>query len=205
MKKILSLCLLISLLFGVCVTATSCGAYSDEEAAVFIDELLTKEAELNGYIYKDSFKTAEDPGEDVNSPYQQYYRVAPDSKYLTLGALRDAVDEILSETSRDEIYAYAFDGVHTEEYSAPPRFSADKEGNLEINVSDPANSGMRTVALLGSARVKRSTQGHIRAVITVERTKADGTVVRDDEKVVEIRYENGAWRLVNQTMIVGVK
>lgn len=200
MKKLI----LFIIILAIGASLASCGAYSDEEAAAIIDGLLIKEADLNGYLYKDSFHTKEDPGEDVNAAYQKYYEVAPDSKYLTQTALKNAIDEIIATPSRQEIYDYAFNGVSGEDFSVPPRFATAENGNLQINVADHTYDGMRTTAILGTAKVKRSNQTHIRAVITVERKKADGTVVLD-EKEVEILREDGVWRLLDQTMIIAVR
>lgn len=200
MKKALLVLLLTALLIP---SLCSCSYYNDEQAALIIDEVLTKEAELNGYIYGNSFDTAEDPGDDVNSSYQVYYTVAPDSKYLTLSSLMEAVDGLLASGSRDEIYSYAFEGLSTDDFSAPARFAEDEYGNLQINVAENSYAGMRTAAVLGSARVLRSNKTHIKAEFTAIRTSSSGQkteVVLD----VEVIYEDGAWKLSRQTFIASV-
>lgn len=200
MKKISLLFLTALLLFSF----TACSAYSDEEAGAIIDELLTREADLNGYIYGNSFKTAEDPGEDVDSTYQKYYTVHPESKYLTLASLQKEVDSLFASAAREEIEDYAFNGISDgDSYSSPPRFAEDKDGNLQINVADHMYEQMRTVALLGSTRVKRATATHIKAEITVIRYDKNGTPY-EAKKDVELRQEEGEWRLLSQTMVIGV-
>ncbi len=200
MKKLIALILAGGMLF----LFASCGVYSDDETAEILDELLTREADLNGYIYGDSFETQEDPGEDVNSPYQKYYTVHPDSKYVTLSALMNEVDALIASASREEIYAYAFDGVSDgESVSSPPRFAEDKDGRLQINVADNMYAQMRTVYLLGSARALRSTKTHIKAEITVYRFDREGNPV-EATKTVEIRQEDGVWKLLTQSMVIGV-
>lgn len=199
MKKLIVFFLMAAMLF----TLSACGYYSDEEAIPIIDELLTREAELNGYIYGSSFQTEIDPGDDVNASFQRYYNVHPTSKYLTLTALKDAVDAVIASVSREEIYAYAFDGLSSEDSSSPPRFSEDENGVLQINVADNLYAQMRSVYLLGSAKVKRSNQTHIRAEITVIRYDKEGNATTA-KKNVELLLENGAWRLSNPSMIIGV-
>ena len=194
----------ILLLLALLITAfTGCGYYSDAEANEIINDLLIRVADLNGYIYGNSFKTEKDPGDDVDSDYQKYYKVATDSKYITLASLVSEVDSLIVSTSREGIYEYAFQGV-TDETSAsyPPRFAENEDGTLEINVADHMYS-LRTKALLGSAKVLRSNPTHIKAKITVYRFTADGTPI-EAEKEMELRVEDGEWRLVNQTMIIGV-
>lgn len=203
MKKLCAIVLSLLLLFSLPLTLSACTYYSDEETAAIVDEVLTKEADLNRYIYLNAFQTEEDPGDDVNSTYQHYYTVHPDSKYRTISALKDAVNEVIASVSREEIYAYAFDGLSSEDNSVPPRFASDEDGYLQINVSDNAYSQMRSVYRLGSAKAKRSNQTHIKAVITVIRYDKDGNP-REAEKEVELLLEDGQWRLVSQTMIIGV-
>lgn len=197
MKKLLSLLLVFTFLFSL----TACGPYSDEEVNPILDALLIKEAELNGYLYFDSFKTKEEPTEDdLNSPYQHYYLVHPESKYVTMNALKGAVDALYAESVREGIYEHAFDGFDDgEQVSRPPRFYEDKEG-LKINVSDDPYSG-RTLALLGSAEVLRSNKTHILAEITTYQFRNGKPMI--DKKKIEILYEDGAWKLMGQTMIVG--
>ncbi len=198
MKKVLCIMLIAVLL----ISLTACGYYSNDEANEILDELLTREAELNRYIYGDAFKTEEDPGDDVNASYQKYYKVASDSKYLTIASLMAEVDALIVSTSLEAIYEYAFEGLGDEDLSYPPRFAEDSEGHLEINVADHMYSP-RSVALLGSARVKRSNATHIQAEITLYRFDSEGNPI-EVQKDVEIRVENGVWKLVNQTMIIGV-
>ncbi len=204
MRKIIAFTLATAFVLMSLFSLASCGPYSDEEAGEIIDELLKKEAKLNGYIYGGSFKTEKDPGDDVNSTYQKYYTVAEDSEYYTLSALKSAVDEIIAETSREEIYKYAFEGDLYDDTSIPPRFAEDEEGNLQINVADNAYNQMRTVAKLGTVKVKRSTKSHIKAEITVIRTTSSGEK-REATKEVEIILEDGSWKLISQTMIIGVE
>ncbi|MBR2986430.1 MAG: hypothetical protein IKC63_00270 [Clostridia bacterium] len=194
MKKLLSLLILVSMLF----TFSSCNAYSDEEAAKIIDELLIREADLNGYIYFDSFKTKEDPGDDIYEDFQKYYVVAPDSKYLTLASLMGEVDAVFATMAREEIYNYAFYGYESESISFPSRFFEDEEG-LKIDVTNQEFKG-RTVALLGSAKVKRSNATRIRAEVMTYRIDSEGNP-REHIKTVELIKENGVWKLYAQTMI----
>lgn len=212
MKRSLSLFLATLLALFSLITLTACGNYyTDEETNAILDGLLTREADLNGYIYFDSFKTAEDPGDDIYSDYQHYYLVHPDSKYITLASLMGEVDAIFTVEGREPIYEYAFYGFNDSEVdngaskdgetvSRPSRFYEDEEG-LKINVSDEAFSG-RTLYLLGSAVVKRSNETHIRAEITTYRFDSEGNPILH-KKDVEILLENGTWRLMGQTLIAG--
>ena len=110
---------------------------------------------------------------------------------------------MIVSTSRDGIYGYAFDGTSDEIASYPPRFRENETTkNLDINVADKSNYQLRTVALLNSAEVTRSNKTHIKAEITVYRYSADGSVTQG-KKDVEIRMEDGVWKLVNQTLIGG--
>lgn len=202
MKRILAILLSAILLLSLVFSFTACGPYSDAQANAILNELLTREADLNRYVYGDAFKTREDPGDDVDSPYQKYYKVAEDSKYLTLSSLMSEVDALIVSTSREEIYDYAFEGYEDENMSYPPRFAESADGVLEINVADHMYSP-RTVALLGSAKVKRANETHIKANITVYRFDSEGNPIKAT-KTVDIRIENGEWKLVSQTMIVGV-
>lgn len=209
MKKLLSLCLVFLCLFSM----SACGnVYTDAEANEILDTLLTREADLNGYIYFDSFKTKDDPGDDIYSDYQHYYLVHPDSKYVTLASLMGEVDAIFTKEGREPIYDYAFlgfndgavdDGIAEdgESVSRPSRFHEDKEG-LKINVSDEGFSG-RTQYLLGSAKVKRSNETHIRAEITTYRFDKNGNPILH-KKEIEVLFEDGAWKLMGQTLIAGV-
>ena len=198
MKRIL-VCILALLTF---VSLVSCNAYTNAEACVIIDELLIREAELNSYIYGNAYKTKEDPGDDVNAETQRYYEVTEDSKYLTITSLKAAVDDLIVSTSREGIYGYAFDGTTDEYGSRPPRFQENKTSkNIDINVADN-DYKLTTIALLGSAKLKRSNETHIRAEITVYRYKSDGSFVKGT-KEVEIRIEDGVWKLIDQTMIGG--
>lgn len=198
MKRIL-LCILALFMIASLV---SCNEYTDAQANEIIDVLLVREAELNAYIYGDAFETKEDPGEDVNAGTQRYYEVAEDSKYLTIASLKKAVDDLIVSTSRDGIYGYAFDGTNDEYGSRPPRFKENSVSkNIDINVADN-DYKLTTVALLGSAKVSRSNKTHIRADITVFRYKSDGSFTKGT-KEVEIRMENGVWKLIDQTMIGG--
>lgn len=204
MKKILSLILSTVLLLLALVPLTACGSvYSDEEANEILDKLLTREADLNGYIYFDSFKTKEEPSEeDLASDYQHYYVVHPDSKYITLASLMGEVDAIFTVEGREPIYEYAFTGFDDgQSVSRPSRFHEDKEG-LKINVSEEAFSG-KTVYLLGSARVERSNETHIRAEITTYRFNKEGEPILH-KKTVELLVEEGSWKLMGQTLIAGV-
>ena len=125
-----------------------------------------------------------------------------DSKYLTITSLKAAVDSLIVSTSREGIYGYAFDGTTDEYGSRPPRFQENKiSKNIDINVADN-DYKLTTVALLGSAKVKRSNETHIRAEITVYRCKSDGSFEKG-KKEVEIRIEDGVWKLIDQTMIGG--
>lgn len=199
MKRIL-LCILAVLIF---CSLVSCNAYTDEEANEIIDALLIREAELNAYVYGDAYETKEDPGEDVNATTQRYYEVKEDSKYLTITSLKAAVDDLIVSTSREGIYGYAFDGTIDEYGSRPPRFRENSVSkNIDINVADN-DYKLTTVALLGSAKVSRSNETHIRADITVYRYKSDGSFEKGT-KEVEIRKEDGVWKLIDQTMIGGV-
>ncbi|MBR6768805.1 MAG: hypothetical protein IKM34_04895 [Clostridia bacterium] len=198
MKKIL-LCILAVLIL---CSLVSCNAYTDAQANEIIDELLVREAELNSYIYGNAFQTKEDPGEDVDATTQRYYEVREDSKYLTITSLKQAVDDLIVSTSREGIYGYAFDGTNDEYGSRPPRFRENSTSkNIDINVADN-DYKLTTVALLGSAKVSRSNKTHIRADITVYRCKSDGSFEKAS-KEVEIRMENGVWKLIDQTMIGG--
>ncbi len=198
MKKLL--CMILSALLLLSLVA--CGPYSDEEAAEIFDELLTREADLNGYIYFDSFKTKEDPGDDINASFQKYYLVHPDSKYLTIASLMGEVDAIIAREWRTDLYNYAFNGLDDgESISFPSRFFEDEEG-LKIDVTNNEFSG-RTIALLGSAKVKRSNKTHIRAEITVYRLDKEGNPTVHI-KEVEVIFEDGAWKLKGQTLIAGV-
>ena len=199
MKRIL-LCILAVLIF---CSLVSCNAYTDEETNEIIDALLIREAELNAYVYGDAYETKEDPGEDVNATTQRYYEVKEDSKYLTITSLKAAVDDLIVSTSREGIYGYAFDGTIDEYGSRPPRFRENSVSkNIDINVADN-DYKLTTVALLGSAKVSRSNETHIRADITVYRYKSDGSFEKGT-KEVEIRKEDGVWKLIDQTMIGGV-
>lgn len=197
MKKIVSILLLFVCLFSF----VSCGPYSDEEACEIIDALLIREADLNGYIYFDSFKTKEDPGEDVNSSFQRYYLVHPDSKYTKLDQLKAEVDAIYTVEGRENVYEHAFTGIDDgESVSRPSRFFEDEEG-LKINVAGDTYTG-RTLALLGSAKVKRSNSTHIRAEITTYRFNSEGDPIRHI-KEIEVMLEDGAWKLMGQSLIAG--
>ena len=196
MKRIL-LCILAML--TLC-SLVSCNTYTDAEANEIINDLLIREAELNSYIYGNAFQTKEDPGDDVNASTQRYYEVREDSKYLTIASLKKAVDDLIVSTSREGIYGYAFDGTNDEYGSRPPRFKENSTSkNIDINVADN-DYKLTTVALLGSAKVSRSNKTHIRADITVYRYKSDGSFTKAI-KEVEIRLENGVWKLIDQTMI----
>ena len=210
MKKLISLCLVCICLFSL----ASCGSvYSDAEANEILDALLTGEAELNGYIYFDSYKTKEEPSEeDIRSDYQHYYLVHPDSQYITLASLMGAVDKIFTKEGREPIYDYAFRGFNDsavddgvaddgESISRPSRFHEDEEG-LKINVSEEGFSG-RTLYLLGSAKVLRSNETHIRAEIVTYRFDRNGNPILH-KKEVEVLFEDGAWKLMGQTLIAGV-
>ena len=197
MKKLFAILLAILCL----VPLASCGAYSDEEANEILDAILIREAELNGYIYFNSFKTKEDPGDDVDSDFQKYYLVHPDSKYVTLASLMGEVDALYTVEGRENVYEHAFTGLDDgETVSRPPRFFEDEEG-LKINVAGDKYSG-RTLALLGSAKVKRSNATHIRAEITTYRFDSEGNPILHI-KEVELLYEDGAWKLMGQTLIAG--
>lgn len=196
MKRIL-LCILVML--TLC-SLVSCNTYTDAEANEIIDDLLIREAELNSYIYGNAFQTKENPGDDVNADTQRYYEVREDSKFLTIASLKKAVDDLIVSTSRDGIYGYAFDGTTDEYGSRPPRFKENSTSkNIDINVADN-DYKLTTVALLGSAKVMRSNKSHIRAEITVYRYKSDGSFTKAT-KEVEIRLEDGVWKLIDQTMI----
>lgn len=198
MKRIL-LCILALLMLSSLV---SCNAYTDAEANEIIDDLLIREAELNSYVYGNAYKTKEDPGDDANATTQRYYEVTEDSKFLTITSLKTAVDDLIVSTSREGIYGYAFDGTNDEFGSRPPRFKENAVSkNIDINVADN-DYKLTTVALLGSAKVTRSNKTHIRAEITVYRYKSDGSFV-EGTKEVEIRIEDGVWKLIDQTMIGG--
>lgn len=198
MKRIL-LCILALLMLSSLV---SCNAYTDAEANEIIDELLIREAKLNSYIYGNAYKTKEDPGDDVNATTQRYYEVTEDSEFLTIATLKAAVDDLIVSTSREGIYGYAFDGTSDEFGSRPPRFRENAVSkNIDINVADN-DYKLTTVALLGSAKVSRSNKTHIRADITVFRYKSDGSFEKGT-KEVEIRIEDGVWKLIDQTMIGG--
>ncbi|MBQ7365117.1 MAG: hypothetical protein IJW46_05925 [Clostridia bacterium] len=194
MKKILSLVILVAMLFSL----VSCSTYSDEEAAEIIDALLIREAELNGYIYFDSFQTKEDPGDDIYASYQKYYVVHPDSRYVTLASLMGEVDAILATMAREDIYNYAFNGYEDDSVSFPSRFFEDEEG-LKIDVTNNEFKG-RTVALLGSAKVKRSNATRIRAEVVTYRFDSEGNPY-EHIKTVEVINENGVWKLYAQTLI----
>lgn len=197
MKKLLLVLLSLVMLFSFC----ACGAYTDEEAAKIIDALLIREADLNGYIYFDSFKTAKEPTEDdLNSQYQHYYLVDPTSKYVTLTALQSEVDRLYTKEARESVYEHAFTGISDETFSRPPRFFEDEEG-LKINVSGEKYSG-RTLALLGSAKVKRSNEIHILAEVTTYRFDKEGNPILHI-KEIEVLLEDGAWRLMGQSLIAG--
>ena len=213
MKKIIAFCLLLTLTFLSLFSFTACGnIYTDAEVTEILDQLLIREADLNGWIYFDSFKTLEEPSEeDLNSNYQHYYVVHPDSKYVTLASLMGEVDAIFTSDGKQAIYDYAFlgfgdgavdDGVAEdgETVSETSRFYEDEEG-LKINVSVAPYSG-RTLYLLGSAKVKRSTETHIRAEITTYRFDKDGNPILH-KKDVELLFENGSWKLMNSTLIAG--
>ena len=201
MKRILIFVLTVAILGSVC--ACGCSVYTDTEANEIINDLLIREAELNRYIYGDAFKTKEDPGEDVNASTQRYYEVAEDSKYLTITSLKAAVDDLIVSTSREGIYGYAFDGTSDPSGSKPPRFREnEKTKNIDINVADH-DFKLITYALLNSAKVDRSNKTHIRADITIYRFLSDGTIEKD-KKEVEIRMEDGVWKLINQTYVGGV-
>ena len=199
MKKML-LCILAML---TVLSLVSCNTYTDAQANEIINDLLIREAELNTYIYGDAFKTKEDPGEDVDAESQRYYEVTEDSKYLTITTLKAAVDDLIVSTSREGIYGYAFDGTSDENGSKPPRFRENSiSKNIDINVADN-DFKLTTIALLNSAKVDRSNKTHIRATITVYRQKTDGSYEKGT-KQVEIRMEDGVWKLINQTYIGGV-
>ena len=199
MKRITAILLVCMMLVGL----VSCGPYSDEDANAILNEMLTKVSVLNQHIYGDAFKTKEDPGDDVNATFQKYYEVAEDSKYLTLTTLKAEVDSLFGPDAREDVYAFAFDGTNSEDSSTPPRFAENAETkNLEINVADKSDFQLRTVALLSSAKVKRSNATHIRAEITVYRTI--GGVQREEQDIINLVQENGVWKFVETVFIGGV-
>ena len=197
MKKLISLILLLAVL----LTLASCGSpYTDEEVSEIVDSLLKREADLNGYIYFDSFKTKEDPGDDIYASFQKYYLVHPDSKYVTLASLMGEVDAIFATMAREDIYNYAFLGYEDDSLSFPSRFFEDEEG-LKIDVTNQEFKG-RTVALLGSAKVKRANATRIRAEVVTYRFDSEGNPY-EHIKTVELIKENGVWKLYAQTLIAG--
>lgn len=203
-EKIISFILLLTIILGTSTLFYSCkGPITDEMAKEIISPLLVKEAEINGYIYGDKFRTEDDPGDDVNSSFAKYYRVAEDSKYKSIADLKAALSEVYTEKTVSVVCVYAFDGYTDEEdggASIRPRFEEDEKGYLQIDVAkDPYD--MRGVIHPDTVRVIRSTNSLMRVKIDYSRFSKDGreTVI---EKTLELSLENGSWRLNTQTFAV---
>jgi len=199
--KIKRLSVLILLISFICSLFCSCkGPVSDSELIEIITPLLEREAELCSYIYGDAFKTSQDPGDDVSSSFAKYYEVREDSKYRSIDALKEEINAVYTKETAEIISIFAFNGYTDESdggASVTPRFAETKDGILQIDVArEPYD--MRGIIHASTAVVKRSSARMIRASVKFSRFSSDGreTVVK---KTLELKMEDGVWRLDSQT------
>ena len=187
-KRIISLILVLSTLVLTLFSFASCGEkYTDEEARGILAELLEKEVKICNVIYGEGLKTREDPGEHKNDSTFYYMEVSPDSEYIGLSQLKEAVKEVYATDVLLDVWEYAFGSDGEEEKTIIPRY-AEKDGYLQIDVTKEGFN-LKNVAYIGESEVKRTRKNMIEIEIKI--SSDGGATFR--EKTLVLKNENEVW------------
>lgn len=200
-KKIFSFILIFAFLSSFLLSFSSCApAYSDDEAKAILAEVLEKETRLCVILYGEGLKTRDDPGDHVNDSTFYYMEVAPDSEYVGLDELKEAVKETYAEDIRAVVWEYAFGSDdETKENQFIPRY-AENDGYLQIDVTNEGFD-LRSVAYIEESEVIRARKNTIEIEIKV--SGDGGKTFR--EKTLVLKLEDGAWKLDTQSWCVGIQ
>ena len=206
-KRIISIFLALTMLL-LLPLSTSCalfkGPISDEQLREMLTELLPKDAELTGYIWGDSFTTAKQPEEDDYDAYAPiYYAVSADAPYKSVKALKSEVEKIYSSELTQIICEYAFESSDL----VMSRFcdDVDDKGNvigLRMDVTKNHKPyELTAVAIISTAKVKRSTNFMVEGTLTIKAGKAQ----TEREMKIKLLKENDVWKIDSQTWLAGVE
>ncbi len=196
-KKIFSFILIFAVLAVSLVSFSSCRSpYSEEEAREILEEVLAKDVELNKIIWGEGLPTREDPGEHVNDSTFYYMEVSPDSAYIGLDELKEAVRDTYAKKLREIVWEHAFgDGDVNKESETIPRYD-ENDGYLQIDVTKEGFD-LKNVAYIGESEIVRAKKNMIEIEIKVS---ADGENFR--EKTLVLQREDGVWKLDTQSWCV---
>ena len=139
---------------------------------------------------------AEDPGDHVNDSTFYYMEVSPDSAYIGLDELKEAVRDTYAQNLRKIVWEHAFgDGDVNEESETIPRYD-ENDGYLQIDVTKEGFD-LKNVAYIGESEIVRAKKNMIEIEIKVS---ADGENFR--EKTLVLQREDGVWKLDTQSWFV---
>lgn len=200
-KKIFSLILISAILIANLLFFSSCSSpYSEEQAREILADVLERETRLCQIIYGKGFDTREDPGDHVNDSTFYYMEVAPNSEYVGLDELKEAVKETYAEDIRKVVWEYAFGSEDkSDEATFIPRY-AENDGYLQIDVTN-GGFDLKSVAYIGESRIARGRKNMIEIEIKV--SSDGGETFR--EKTLILKNEDGIWKLDTQSWCVGMR
>lgn len=197
-KKAITLLIICCTLLSSTLVLTSCSKkYTDEEARAILSEVLEKEVKLCKVIYGEGLKTREDPSDHLDDSTFYYMEVAPDSEYVGLSQLEEAVRDVYAVEIRKVVWEYAF-GNGGEEKTLIPRY-AENNGYLQIDVTNEGFN-LKSVAYIGESTVRRAKKDMIEIEIKV--SSDGGETFRD--KTLILKNEDGVWKLDTQSWCVDV-
>ncbi len=197
-KKIFSLILITVILATSLISFSSCTSpYSEHQARDILAEVLERETRLCEILYGKGLDTREDPKAHVNDSTFYYMEVAPNSEYIGLDELKEAVKETYAEDIRKVVWEYAFGSENEgDEAEFIPRY-AENDGYLQIDVTN-GGFDLKNVAYIGESKISRGKKNMIEIEIKV--SSDGGETLR--EKTLILKNEDGIWKLDTQSWCV---
>lgn len=181
--------MIILILISVIFLFSCASGISDEEVRTILTDLVPRSQQLNDIFWGSGIKPEdEDAVPLITVTTAQYYTVAEDSPYKSVGDIKAAAEKVFSKDYLNSVYTVMFEGSS----DIDPRFADNEEGLLTIDIC--YNSYDFTTEIFPETAVVKETGADlIRAEVSCKTNGEPGKMN------ISLRRQDGVWLIDSPT------
>jgi hypothetical protein len=181
--------IILSLMICAVILSGCSGGMTDQEARDILAELVPRSQELNEVFWGDAIKTANDDAVPLSTvTTAQYYPVADDSPYRSVGDIKAAAEKVFSADYLSSVYTMLFTGTDDVE----PRYKDDEDGHLVSDITfEPYD--LNTEIFPETAVIKETGAGIVRVEVECI------TAGKPGRMNIMLREQDGVWLIDSPT------
>lgn len=204
MKKIMSICLTVTMLWGICVCMPSCGTKPPDIEDVYdrLVECIEDAHEVNVLLFGEGLPIYAREGDEEDLIHRYYGMpenglayVSVYTKYGSLEEIKAAVEGVYSKDYRESLFETLFTGYASDVTSGtilPARYSQDEKGIYQNTNVKPIVTGVRVYDYAEMKIVSPSNATLIKVELpSYSENDPDNWVILD----LTFVYENDNWYL----------